>query len=146
MPARCAGVQHGDGIGLAQREGLFTIDMFAGGGGGFDLRAVLGMRGRQDHSLDGLVREHIVKRGADRELMFGSEIADRIGFERDCPRKIERRAEIARRLHQGFAPPAEADDCGIDHTEAGAPGCFIGWARAKASMAEIVSTIRFTVG
>src|SRR5262245_48568920 len=37
-------------------------------------------------------------------------------------------------------------DDGFHHTAAGAPGCLSGWARANASMALQVSTMRLTVG
>src|SRR6478752_5165823 len=55
-----------------------------------------------------------------------------------------------RRLDQSLAPPAEADDRGIDHRRpyaaAGAPGCLSGCARANASFFAHVAAMRDTVG
>src|SRR6185312_858269 len=101
---------------------------------------------RQHHGLDGAVGQHLLERRAEREPMLGGEVAHRIRFERHRAGKIERRAEVTRRLHQVLAPPAEADDRGIDHAAAGAPGCLSGWARATASILLHSSTMRLKVG
>ena len=108
------------------------------------------VRRRQDHRLNLRIGQHLLERGPDGDFVLGGEVAHRIGLERHAAHKTDRRAEIARRFHQGLAPPAEADDCGVEscgQAGAGAPGCFIGWARAKASFLTCSkSTMRFTVG
>ncbi len=114
------GLQHGDRVGLAERERLLAIDLLAGLGRRDHLRAVGGMRGRQHHRLDGRVGQHFVER-AQRDFVLGGEFFDRVRLKRHAARKIERRAEIARRLDQGAAPPAEADNCGIEHGVTGRP-------------------------
>src|SRR5262249_40590935 len=56
-------------------------------------------------------------------------------------------------VDEPLAPPAEADDCCIEHedatpaqTDAGAPGCLSGWARANASMPWHASATRTKFG
>ena len=107
-------LEHGDGVGLAEREGLFAVDMLGRAGRRDHLGGMGGMRRRQHHRLDGGIGQHLLER-AQLDFTVGDEILDRVGLERDAAREFERRAEIACRLHQGLAPPAEADDRGVEH-------------------------------
>jgi hypothetical protein len=54
--------------------------------------------------------------------MFGRKIAHAVGLQRHAARKTDRRADIARRFHQLFAPPAEADYCCVQHLDVVTPG------------------------
>ena len=84
------------------------------------------------------VGQHLVERGAEREFMLGGEVAHRVGLERDAARETDRRAELARRLHQ-FLPHQPRPTIAVLSmrqyaTAAGAPGCLSGCARANASI------------
>src|SRR5262249_16678247 len=50
--------------------------------------------------------------------MFGGKITDCFQLKRDAAREPYRRAEVARRVHQCFTPPTQADDWGIQHLRA----------------------------
>ena len=92
---------------------------------------------------------HFVERGADGDLMLGGEVAHGVGLERDAAHEADRRAEIARRLHQVLAPPAEADDCGVEHARSGRRRAGLlhrMGAREGVVLPCTVSTMRLTVG
>jgi len=81
----------------------------------FDLRAVLTMRRRQDDGLHLRIGYRLLERCADRKFLLGGEIDHRFRLQRNAAHEIDRRAEIARRFHKILAPPAEADNRGIEH-------------------------------
>ena len=60
-----------------------------------------------------------------------------------CRRPAETRRPRSVAVGLNFSPPPVD---GVVYSDAGAPGCLRGWARAKASFAISVSTMRLTVG
>src|SRR4029078_13037692 len=80
---------------LAERKRLFAINVLAGSRNGFDLRTMLGVRGGKDHGLDRFVAQHLIERGAKRDLMLGGKITRRFRLERDAAYEMQRRAELA---------------------------------------------------
>src|SRR6478609_4789465 len=123
-----AGIECRLRIGLAERKRLFAIDMLAGSRNGFDLRTMLGVRGRKDHGLDRLVTQHFIERGAECDLMFGGKITHRFRLERDAAYEMQPRADFTSVLpHQPRPTIAVFSicDCCL-YAAAGAPGCFNG--------------------
>src|SRR5262249_21482153 len=98
------------------------------------------------------VGQYLIERGPQHDLMFDGKITHCFRLKRDAARETHRRAEVARRVHQCFTPPTQADDCGVQHLRAqlyaaaGAPGCLSGLARANASILAQFAAIRAKVG
>ena len=82
-----AGVERGYGIGFGERERFFAVQMLAGGGDRFHLRAMFGVRSCKQHGLNRRVGQYLIERCSKRDLMFGCKIANRVGFERDAADK-----------------------------------------------------------
>jgi hypothetical protein len=59
---------------------------------------------------------------------------------------LERIETEVRKSTNGGTPRSSRARCAADQTDAGAPGCLSGWARAKASFSAQVAAMRATVG
>src|SRR5689334_23988198 len=147
-----AGVEHRLRVGPRQRERLFAVDMLAGRGRRLDVRAMARVRRRQHDRLDRRIGQHLLIRRPDRKPVVRGELARQLRFERDAAHEPDL-AGVLYRIDEPLAPPAEANDRCIEHdeatpahTDAGAPGCLSGWARANASMPWHASATRTKLG
>src|SRR4029453_18942957 len=108
-----AGLERSLGIGFAQRERLFAVEMLAGACNRFDLPPMHRVRGCKYNGFNRFIGQNLIERSPKRNLLLGGEIARRFGLERNAAHEAYRCAEVARRLHKRLAPPSETDDCSI---------------------------------
>ena len=96
-------------------ERLFHHDVLAGGGGAFDLRPVLAVRGGEHDRVDRRIGEDAVEIVAIGDAVLAAERFGGGAGSTVANREAEFRAPALDRADQGAAPAAEADDRGADH-------------------------------
>jgi hypothetical protein len=113
-PGRLAGGDGGLGLGLGGGEGLFAEDVLAGGRGRLDLLAVTGGGRGQDDGVHLRIGDHVLVAVEPEAAALGEGL---VGLRALAGGGRDEAQGVAAldRVHQGPAPPAQADDTGSQH-------------------------------
>ena len=98
-----------------ERKRLFDKDVLAGRRGLLDLRAVLTVRRREDDSIDCRIAENPVDSIFQPDTVLGAKALRRAASAGVAGDKADRRALALDGSDERAAPPADADDSGVDH-------------------------------